>query len=130
MKHKVTLKGRVYEVEVDLVEPLGMQECRTYAPAPTAPAEEAAAPVPAAAPAAAAPAAAGEGACVASPMPGSILQVNVTVGQTVKEGDVLITLEAMKMENEIMAPKNGTVTQVAVSKGTRVETGTPLVYLR
>jgi biotin carboxyl carrier protein len=62
-------------------------------------------------------------------MPGTILKVNVSVGQTVKEGDVLVILEAMKMENEIMAPKAGTVTQVVVTKGTNVDTGAALVVI-
>ena len=62
-------------------------------------------------------------------MPGNILKVNVNVGDAVKEGQVLVVLEAMKMENEIMAPKNGTVTQVVVSKGSTVDTGAPLVVI-
>ena len=62
-------------------------------------------------------------------MPGNILKINVSQGQTVKEGDVLIVLEAMKMENEIVAPKGGTVAQIVVSKAQVVETGTPLVVI-
>jgi len=62
-------------------------------------------------------------------MPGNILSVNVSQGQTVKSGDVLIILEAMKMENEILAPRDGTVAQVVVTKGSTVDTGAPLVVL-
>ena len=62
-------------------------------------------------------------------MPGNILKVNVNVGDAVKEGRVLVVLEALKMENEIMAPKDGTVTQVLVSKGSTVDTGAPLVVI-
>ena len=73
---------------------------------------------------AAAPAGAGEQ--VKRPMPGNILSVNVNVGDTVAEGQVLMILEAMKMENEIMAPKAGKVTSVNVQKGATVESGTLL----
>ena len=62
-------------------------------------------------------------------MPGNILKINVTQGQKVNEGDVLIVLEAMKMENEISATKSGTVAQISVTKGAVVETGTPLVVI-
>ena len=132
MKYKVTLNKRTYEVEVEAGEAMLIDEYEAYAPAPAA-APAAAAPVaaaPAAAPApvpAAAFLAAGE--VVKSPMPGNILKINVSQGQTVKEGDVLIVLEAMKMENEIVAPKSGSVAQIAVSKGQVVETGTPLVVI-
>ena len=76
-----------------------------------------AAPAPAAAPAAAA-----EGQKVLSPMPGTILSVNVNVGSSVKAGDILLILEAMKMENEIVAPCDGTVRQLTVQKGSTVAT--------
>ena len=62
-------------------------------------------------------------------MPGNILKVAVSAGQTVKEGELLVVLEAMKMENEIMAPKTGTVAQVLVSKGSTVNTGDTMVVL-
>ena len=62
-------------------------------------------------------------------MPGTVLEVKVTPGQAVKAGDVLLVLEAMKMENEILAPRDGTVAQVVVTKGSTVDTGAPLVVL-
>ena len=133
MKYKVTLNNRVYEVEVEQGEAMLIDEYELKAPA-------AAAPAPVAAPVAAAPAAptapapapaaglaAGE--VVKSPMPGNVLKINVQQGQKVNEGDVLIVLEAMKMENDIVAPKTGTVAQLVVSKGTVVETGAPLVVI-
>ena len=66
---------------------------------------------------------------VKSPMPGNILKIQVSQGQQVKEGDVLIILEAMKMENEIVAPKAGSVAQIIVTKGQVVETGAPLAVI-
>lgn len=130
MKYKVTLNNRVYEVEVEEGQAMLVDEYELKAPAaPAAPAPVAAASV-AAAPAAAAPAvglAAGEP--VKSPMPGNILKICVSQGQQVNEGDVLIVLEAMKMENEIVATKAGTVAQIAVSKGAVVETGTVLAVI-
>ncbi|MDY5881479.1 MAG: biotin/lipoyl-containing protein [Oscillospiraceae bacterium] len=127
MKYKVTLNNRTYEVEVEAGQAMLVDEYEVYAPAPAAvPAPVAAAP--AAASVSAAPAlAAGE--VVKSPMPGNILKINVTVGQKVNEGDTLLVLEAMKMENEIAAPKAGTVAQIIVSKGAVVETGAPLVVI-
>ena len=108
-----------------------VDEYEAYAPAAPAPVAAAA---PAAAPAAAAPAApagaalaAGE--VVKSPMPGNILKINVSNGQKVNEGDVLLILEAMKMENEVVATKAGTVAQIVVAKGAVVETGAPLVVI-
>ena len=124
MKYKVTLEGRTYEVEVVAGKAMCVAEYEAFVPAAPAPvAAPAAAP---AAPAAAAPVA---GEAVTAPMPGNILKVNVTAGQAVKEGDLLLVLEAMKMENEIFAPCNGTVAQVLVSKGSTVDTGATMVVL-
>lgn len=128
MKYKVTLNNRVYEVEVEQGEAMLVNEYELAAPAAAAPA--AAAPVVTAAPAAAPAAGAlAAGEVVTSPMPGNILKINVAQGQHVNEGDVLIVLEAMKMENEISATKSGTVAQINVTKGAVVETGTPLVVI-
>lgn len=129
MKYKITLNNRVYEVEVEQGEAMLVNEYELAAPAAAAPVAAAPAPVaaaPAAAPAAGALAA---GEVVTSPMPGNILKINVAQGQHVNEGDVLIVLEAMKMENEISATKSGTVAQISVTKGAVVETGTPLVVI-
>lgn len=129
MKYKVTLNGRTYEVEVEAGKAMLLDEYEAIVPT-AAPAAPAAAPAPVAAPAAApAPAAPVAGDAVTAPMPGNILKVNVTAGQAVKEGDVLVVLEAMKMENEILAPKACTVKQVLVSKGATVDTGATLVVL-
>lgn len=133
MKYKVTLNNRTYEVEVEEGKAMLVDEYEAYAPA--APAPVAAAPVaaaPAAAPAAPATpagAALAAGEVVKSPMPGNILKINVSQGQKVNEGDVLIVLEAMKMENEIVATKSGTVAQIVTAKGAVVETGAPLVVI-
>lgn len=123
MKYVVTLNGKNYEVSVEKGE--AILESVTDAPVMVAAAP---APVPAAAPAPApaaapAPVAAAAGARVDAPMPGSVIDIKVAQGAAVKEGDVVIILEAMKMENEITAPKSGTVAQIAVDKGKQVNTG-------
>lgn len=127
MKYKVTLNNRVYEVEVEMGQAMLIDEYDAVAPA--APAASTAVPAAPAAPAAVPAAALASGEVVKAPMPGNILKINVAPGQKVEEGDVLIVLEAMKMENEIVATKSGTVAQVAVSKGAVVETGAPLVVI-
>ena len=133
MKYRVTLGNRVYEVEVEQGEAMLVDEYELAAPAaaaPAAPAPAAAAPAAApAAPTAAAPAGLAAGEVVKSPMPGNVLKINVIQGQQVKEGEVLLILEAMKMENEIVSTKAGTVAQIVVSKGAVVETGAPLVVI-
>lgn len=132
MKYKVTLNAKVYEVEVEEGSAMLVDEYESYAPAPApspVAAFAAAAPV-AAAPAPAAPAAAtAAGEVIPSPLPGTVLKVNVSAGEQVKEGQVLLVIEAMKMENEIMAPKDGTVAQIVAAKGATVNTGDPLVVI-
>ena len=132
MKYKVTLNKKVYEVEVEAGEAMLVDEYEAKAPVASAPAAPVAAPVAAAAPAApaAAPAAGlAAGEVVKSPMPGNILKIECAVGQKVNEGDTVIVLEAMKMENDIVASKSGTVAQIVVTKGQVVETGSPLVVI-
>ena len=129
MKYKVTLNGRTYEVEVEHGKAILLDEYEAIAPAPVAAAPVAAAPEAAPAAAPAAPVVTGAGEAVNAPMPGNILKVNVKVGDAVKEGQCLCVLEAMKMENEIMAPKAGTVAQVLVQKGSTVNTDDTLVVL-
>ena len=125
MKYVVTLNGKNYEVEVTEQDAV-LLSVTDAAPAPVVAPQ--AAPVAAAAPAAAAPVA-GDGTTVPSPMPGTILSINVTVGQAVKTGDVLLILEAMKMENDIVAPCDGTIKQLLVSKGSTVNTDDVLVVM-
>ena len=116
-KFIVNVNGNSYEVEVE--------EVGAAASAPVAPAAPQVTVAPKAAPAPAAPV---SGTAVKAPMPGNVLDIKVANGQTVKKGDVLVILEAMKMENEIYAPCDGTVTVVA-SKGATVNTGDVLVSI-
>lgn len=123
-KYNVNVNGTAYEVTVEEVVG-GAAPAPVAAPAPAA--APASAPAPAPAPAAApAPAGSEEVRC---PMPGTILSVNVNPGDTVAEGQILMILEAMKMENEIMAPKAGRVVSVSVQKGASVESGTLLCVI-
>lgn len=132
-KYVVTLNGKNYEVEVEKntakITNTTAAAAPAAAPAPKAapaPAPVAApAPAPAPAPVAAAPAG---GADVTAPMPGTVLNVVAPVGTAVKAGDVILILEAMKMENDIVAPCDGTVASVA-AKGTSVNTDDVLATL-
>ena len=110
-KFNITVNGVAYEVEVEEVG-----EGAAAAPQKTA------APAPKAAPVA-------QGTKVSAPMPGTILEVKVKQGQQVKQGDLLVILEAMKMENEILAPQDGTVAQINVGKGASVNSGDVLAVL-
>ena len=120
-KFVIKVNGNVYDVEVE--ETAGFVNTPISAPAQTP------APAPAPAPAVA-PASAPAGATVVSaPMPGTILDIKVSAGQSVKAGDVLCVLEAMKMENEIVAPAAGVVAAINTSKGASVNTGDALVSI-
>ena len=121
-KYNVTVNGTAYEVTLEAVD---ASEVKT-SPAPAAAPAAAPAPTPAATPAA--PVSGGKE-TVSSPMPGNILAVNVANGTAVKKGDVLMILEAMKMENEIMSPCDGTILSVNVTKGASVETGAVLCVI-
>ena len=127
MKYIVTLNNKKYEVEVNESEAVLTS---VYDAAPAMPAAPVI-PVPAAAPVqvAAAPAASASGEKVISPMPGTILKVNVSQGQAVKAGEVLLVLEAMKMENDIVAPVDGVVKQLLVQKGSTVDTDQTLAII-
>ena len=128
-KFRINVNGVDHIVEVEeLSSSASAAPVAAPAVAPTPVAAPAPAPAPAAPAAAPAPVPAG-GQTVTAPMPGNILKVNVTAGQAVKAGQVLCVLEAMKMENEIMAPCDGKVAQVLVSKGATVDTDAPLVTL-
>ena len=130
MKYVITLNGKNYEVEVNECEAIVTNVTDAIAaPAPVAAPAPAAAPVaaPAAAPAAAPVSA--NGTQVLAPMPGAILNVNVSVGAAVKAGDVLMVLEAMKMENDIVAPCDGVVKQIPVAKGSTVNTDDVLAVI-
>lgn len=115
-KYRVNVNGTDYEITLEALKD-GEDFAPKAAPAASAPAAKAA------------PAAPAGGETITSPMPGNILDVKVTAGQSVKAGDVLLILEAMKMENEIQAPRDGKVASVNVQKGSTVETGSVLVVL-
>lgn len=129
MIYKVTLNGKIYEVEVEQGEAVIQAEYDAALPVATpAVAEAPVASAPVASPASA-PVAVGGGEPVKSPFPGNVNAVKVVPGQAVKEGEVVAIVEAMKMENEITAPKAGKIGQVLVQKGATVETGAVIVTI-
>ncbi len=146
MKYVATINGKKYEVEVEKLEayksldrngvaapaapvlPASAPVQRPTAPAPAAAPAPAPAPAPAAAPAPKAAAPAGA-TTVEAPMPGKILNIKVSEGQAVKFGEVVVIMEAMKMETEIVAPADGTVSKILVKAGDSVDTGAALVAL-
>ena len=130
MKYLVTLNGIDYEVEVERGEAIVLSETETAAPAVSAapaPAVSAAAEAPSA-PVAAAGSVAGEP--ILSPLPGSIVSVAVVPGAVVKKGDILLIIEAMKMENEVIAYRDGTVLNVLCKSGDTVQSETLLLTLQ
>ncbi len=117
--YTITVNGNVYDVTVEGGEGSAVQSAAPKAAAPKA----------APAPKPAAPAGAQGSVKVAAPMPGKILAVKASTGQAVKRGDVLLILEAMKMENEVVAPQDGTVASINVAEGAMVESGDVLATL-
>jgi len=125
----VTVNGKVYTVEVEqpAAAPVQVVAAKPAAPAPVATAAPKPAPV---APVAPPPApVAGEGFQIVAPMPGKIVSVSVRVGQSVKYGQELCGLEAMKMKNAIRAPKDGVVKSIHITEGQKVAHGTPMIVL-
>ncbi len=125
-KYNVTVNGVTYEVVVEEAGEVAAAPA-PQAPQTAAPAAPKAAPAPAAKPAATKPAAGAK--TVNAPMPGTILKMNVKVGDAVKKNDLICILEAMKMENEIFAAEDGTVTVINTPQGTSVNTGDAIVTL-
>ena len=121
-KYRVNVNGTVYEVEIEEMDAASAAASANAQAAAPAPAQSA----PAAAPA---PTATGAGEVITAPMPGNILSVKVHVGDNVVKGQVLMILEAMKMENEIICPRDGVVTSIPAIENAVVDTGMVLITL-
>ncbi len=122
--YTITVNGTTYQVQVEE----GASSTPVAAPV-AAPVAPAAAPAPVAAPATPAASGSAGSVTVTSPMPGKILAVKASVGAAVKKGEVIMVLEAMKMENDIVAPEDGTVASINVGNGDSVEAGAVLATL-
>lgn len=128
MKYKVTLRGKTYEVEVEKGNAILIDEYEAKAPSTPPPAAPAVSAEPAAAPSAVGtPVHTAD--AVAAPVPGTIISVDVSKGQSVKKGQLLVVIESMKMENEILSPEDGTVSEVYVSSGDSVASGAALLII-
>lgn len=129
MKYTVSFNGNSYEVEVEFAEPMlsdefiSLDAYRLPTEVESCPNDDSTSKTPDL------NVATTSEECVTAPMPGTILKINVSVGQTVKKDQVLFVLEAMKMENEIPAHKDGVVKQILTNKGSTVEANTPLLIL-
>ncbi|MCD7867013.1 MAG: biotin/lipoyl-binding carrier protein [Clostridiales bacterium] len=123
--YTITVNGTAYVVTVEEGGSAATPAPAAPAPAPAAPA----APAPAPAPAAPAPAAGGGSVNVSAAVPGKVLKIVASVGQSVKAGDSVIILEAMKMEIPVVAPQDGTIASINVNEGTAVENGDVLATM-
>jgi glutaconyl-CoA decarboxylase len=125
MKYRVTLNGKVYEVEVERGEAIITNEYE----AASFSAPVSAQPTYAAQPAPAAQAAPAAGEVINSPLPGVVVNVKVSAGDKDKKGQTLLLIEAMKMENEVVAPRDCAVVQIIAKPGATVSTGDPLLVI-
>lgn len=123
-RYNITVNGKAYDVAVEEITSGAAPVQSAAAPAPVAAPAAAAAPAPVAAPVA------GEGTTVTAPMPGTILDIKASVGDAVKKGQPIMVLEAMKMENDIVAPCDGTITSILVTKGASVNSSDALATIK
>lgn len=129
-KFRININGKEYMVEMEELTP-GASQLQNQVVETTHPVPQAApvAPPTPAAPTTPVQPVSGEGEEITSPMPGNILDIKVKVGDVVEENQVVAVLEAMKMENEIVAPRAGTITAVSATKGAPIDVGEPIVFI-